>query len=43
MKELGVICEERMPTADQRKKYDRFFMDEFCKKIKTTEEIEQIV
>ena len=36
---LATLCEERMPGT----RYDRYYMEEFSKKVKNTEEIEEIV
>lgn len=37
VKQLAAVCEERGPAGCR---YDRYFVEEFAKKIKTTEEIE---
>lgn len=39
IKLLGALCEERLPGT----KYDRFFSEEFCKKLKTGEEVENFI
>lgn len=39
VKEFGLLCQDKLPGTN----YDRFFIEEVCKKIKTTEEIDTIV
>jgi hypothetical protein len=36
---LGQTCEEKLPGSN----FDRFFAEEFCKKLKTPEEMEQFM
>jgi len=35
---ISVLCEEKLPES----KYDKFFVEEFSKKVKRNEELEQI-
>lgn len=39
VRRLGEICQEKMPGS----KYDRFFAEEFCKKLKTNDELDQFM
>lgn len=39
VRRLGEICQEKLPGS----KYDRFFAEEFCKKIKGNEELDQFM
>jgi hypothetical protein len=37
---MSAVCEERAPTGSR---YDRYFVEEFAKKIKNTDDIEKYV
>lgn len=39
LRELSLLCQERLPNT----KYDRFFVEEFSKKIKTVEAIVEMI
>jgi hypothetical protein len=39
VKEMSGVCEERMKGTN----YDKYFCEAFCKKIKTSEEIESVI
>jgi hypothetical protein len=39
VKQLWTLCEDRVPGT----KYDRYFIEEFAKKFKTTEQVEAVL